>query len=151
MRVIDIELEEVRASGRAAAQANANVSASSKRFTIEAASLQRIRAEMPTANDDWEVERLLQYRCLYGVEQWLVKWQGYGEDRNTWEPATNLLSSQVQAEAVRVREAALQPRTQAGLLKFVVVTLKAALEARSLDTTGQKAELAARLLAALNA
>ena len=100
---------------------------------------------------DWEVERLNQYRCLYGVEQWLVKWKGYGDDRNTWEPADNLLSSQVQAEAVQVREAALQPRTQAGLLKFVVVTLKAALEARELDTRGQKAELAARLLASLNA
>ena len=81
----------------------------------------------------------------------MEKGTGYSEDRNTWEPEHNLLSSQVQAEEKEVREAALQPRTQAGLLKFVVVTLKATLEARGLETTGSKPELAARLLAELNA
>ena len=144
--MINIELEEVRASGRVAAQPGAR-----QRFTIEADSLLRIRAEMPTASDDWEVERVLQYRCLYGVEQWLVKWKDYGEDRNTWEPQANLLTLQVQADATQAREAALQPRTEAGLLKFTVVTLKAVLSARGLPTAGSKAELVARLLAVLNA
>ena len=40
-------------------------------------------------------------------------------------------------------------RTEAGLSKAVMVTLKAALEERSLDTAGQKAALVSRLLEAL--
>ena len=60
------------------------------------------------------------------------------------------LIAEVQADAEKVREATLQPRTQAGLLKFTVVTLTAVLRARGLDASGLKAELAARLLAALS-
>ena len=40
-------------------------------------------------------------------------------------------------------------RTEAGLSKAVMVTLKAALEERSLDTAGQKPVLVSRLLQAL--
>ena len=46
-------------------------------------------------------------RSYYRKEQWLVKWKGYGEDRNTWEPWDNLLTEQAQAEAQRVKAAAL--------------------------------------------
>ena len=68
-------------------------------------------------------EAVVEYRCVYGTEQWLVKWKGYDEERNTWEPEANLLTTEVQAEAAKVREAGL-PRTAAGLQKAVVVTLK---------------------------
>ena len=54
----------------------------------------------------------------------------------------------MQAEAQRVRTAAL-PRDQAGLAKLVVVTLKAVLEERGLDTSGNKAALVERLLEVL--
>ena len=87
VRVIDVQLEELRVSGR--------VSQSRKRFKIEDDSMLAIHAEMPTSNDDWEVEAVLQYRMKYGVEQWLVKWKGYGEDHNTWEPWANLLTPEV--------------------------------------------------------
>ena len=46
--------------------------------------LLEIRAEMPTMDDSWDVEAVVQYRTYYRKEQWLIKWQGYGEDRNTW-------------------------------------------------------------------
>ena len=92
--------------------------------------------------------QVVQYRCQYGVEQWLVKWKDHGEDRNTWEPWDNFLNDEVRSEAKAARTAAL-PRTEAGLAKQVVVTLKAALDERGLVTTGQKAELVSRLLAAL--
>ena len=92
--------------------------------------------------------QVVQYRCQYGVEQWLVKWKDYGEDRNTWEPWDNFLNDEVRSEAKAARTAAL-PRTEAALLKHVAVTLKAALAERNLDTSGQKADLVSRLLAAL--
>ena len=107
----------------------------------------RIRAEMPTSSDDWEVDWIAQYRCVYGVEQWLVKWKFYGEDRNTWEPWDNLLTPASQAEAASVREAAL-PRTEAGLKKLTLPTIKKALENRGLDPVGLKQQLIDRLLAA---
>ena len=47
---------------------------------------------MPTTSDDWDAESVAQYRIQYGVEQWLVKWRGYSEDHNTWEPWGNLLT-----------------------------------------------------------
>ena len=53
--------------------------------------LHEIRAEMPTHDDLWEVECVCQYRSYYRKGQWLVKWKGYPEARNTWEPWDNLL------------------------------------------------------------
>ncbi|KAJ1619391.1 hypothetical protein T492DRAFT_1085722 [Pavlovales sp. CCMP2436] len=55
---------------------------------------------MPTSDDEWEVEKVLQYRTYYRQEQWLIKCKDYGEDRNTWEPLA-LLSDDVQVDAQR--------------------------------------------------
>ena len=71
-----------------------------------------------------------------------------GEERNTWEPWENLLSASVEAEA-RATRTALLGRSEAALNKAVMVTLKAALEERGLDVSGQKAALVSRLLEAL--
>ena len=46
---------------------------------------------MPTLDDVWEVEAVVQYRSYYRKGQWLVKWKNYDEARNTWEPWENLL------------------------------------------------------------
>jgi hypothetical protein len=46
-------------------------------------------------DDSWDVEAVVQYRTYYRKEQWLIKWQGYGEDRNTWEPKEHLLEEWV--------------------------------------------------------
>ena len=97
VRVVDVLLEPVRHSGRLAA--------ARPRFTIHKDSLRQIHAEMPTMNDKWEVENVVQYRTYYRKEQWLVKWKGYGEDRNTWEPWEHLLTEAAQAEARQVKEA----------------------------------------------
>ena len=100
------------------AQVNADAPQSRQSFKIEDSSLLATHAEMPaTSSDDWEVESVVQYRMKSGVEQWLVKWKDNGEDRNTWEPWEHL-GAEVQAEARRVRTAAL-PRDQAGLAKLV--------------------------------
>ena len=46
---------------------------------------------MPTHDDVCAVEWIVQYRSYYRKGQWLVKWRGYPEARNTWEPWENLL------------------------------------------------------------
>lgn len=140
VRVVDVELEETRCSSRLAAAQDAR-----RQFTVSENSLSQIRAMMPTVNDRWVVERVIQYRCKYGIEQWLVKWEGYGEDHNTWEPWDNLLSPMVEKEAVSVRMCSL-PRDREGLMVVVVVTLRAALSALALDASGSKAALVDRLL-----
>jgi len=81
--VIDVQLDEVRSSSRNTGLDNTLVSVSRQRFKIADESLLEIRAEMPTSSDEWEVEAVSQYRVKYGVEQWLLKWRGYGEDRNS--------------------------------------------------------------------
>ncbi|KAJ1640884.1 hypothetical protein T492DRAFT_926807 [Pavlovales sp. CCMP2436] len=58
---------------------------------------------MPTSYDEWEVEKVLQYRTYHRQEQWLIKWKDYGEDRNTWEALAHL-SDDVQVDAQRVKE-----------------------------------------------
>ena len=68
--------------------------------------LLEIRAEMPTMDDSWDVEAVVQYRTYYRKEQWLIKWQGYGEDRNTWEPKEHLLEEWVQQQAEEVKHQA---------------------------------------------
>ena len=134
-----------RLSGRLAENSNVPLR---PRVRSEESSVLAIREEMPAVSDSWIVDSIAQYRCVYGTEQWLVKWKGYGEDRNTWEPWHNLYTDDAQAEAVKVREAAL-PHNEDGLAKFTVVTLKAVLCARSLDTSGSKADLVSRLAVAL--
>ena len=37
-----------------------------------------------------KVEKILDVRKSRGRLQWLIKWLGYGNEHNTWEPKTNL-------------------------------------------------------------
>ena len=76
------------------------------RFRLGEESRDQIRAEMPTMADDWEVEKLLEYRSKYRKDYWLVKWKGFNEDRNTWEPWESFLDEVVQQEALQLKVAA---------------------------------------------
>eukprot|EP00327_Prymnesium_parvum_P012039 CAMPEP_0184393324 /NCGR_PEP_ID=MMETSP0007-20130409/34462_1 /TAXON_ID=97485 /ORGANISM="Prymnesium parvum, Strain Texoma1" /LENGTH=60 /DNA_ID=CAMNT_0026744271 /DNA_START=63 /DNA_END=241 /DNA_ORIENTATION=+ len=60
---------------------------------------------MPAYDDTWEVENVVQYRKCYNNEQWLVKWKGYGEEHNTWEPLENLVTEEAREEAEKVKVA----------------------------------------------
>ena len=40
--------------------------------------------------EEYQVEAIRADRIRYRKQQFLVKWEGYGEDENTWEPAEHL-------------------------------------------------------------
>ena len=138
VRVADVEMVGCRNKREAAAGLPL------KRFKVDEDSLLKIHAEMPTASEDWEAEGIMQYRIQYGEEQWLVKWCGYGEDRNTWEPWVHLLTEAVQTEARKVKDAALPLVAK----ELTVPLLREAPEARGQPTDGLKQVLVDRLLRA---
>ena len=48
---------------------------------------------MEDAEPEFEVERFVDMRIVRGLRQFLVKWKGYGEFENSWEPECNLGNS----------------------------------------------------------
>ena len=44
--------------------------------------------------DEWEVEKIIAQRTKGRHIEYLVKWLGYPESENTWEPPTNLTNCQ---------------------------------------------------------
>ena len=53
------------------------------------------KAEAPPPEEidgelEYHVEEVLDSRLRHGQLQYLVKWQGYTEENNTWEPTMNL-------------------------------------------------------------
>jgi hypothetical protein len=73
VRVLGVQLEEVRSCARGAVTAAPTSSAARPRLKIFEQSLLEIRAEMPTQNEDWEVETAVQYRAKYDKELELSK------------------------------------------------------------------------------
>lgn len=52
----------------------------------------------PSMSQEYEVEEILQSKEENGVRLFLVKWNGYSQDSNTWEPEKNLCNA---SEAIR--------------------------------------------------
>ncbi len=57
-----------------------------------------------SSNDTYEVEEIVGYRCNNGEVEYLIKWFGYSEEENSWEPEANLNEASL-AEATAYREA----------------------------------------------
>ena len=41
-------------------------------------------------DNEFEVEKIINYRDIDNGREYLVKWKGYPDTDNTWEPDTNL-------------------------------------------------------------
>ena len=44
-------------------------------------------------NPEYEVKQVLDSQLKRGKLKYLVKWSGYTDDHNTWEPESNLINS----------------------------------------------------------
>lgn len=45
---------------------------------------------MEDGTPEYEVESVLDHKNIRGVRHYLVKWVGYSNEENTWEPANGL-------------------------------------------------------------
>ena len=50
------------------------------------------KIELETNDDEYQVENILGHRLVDGRKQYLVKWKGYDNSDNTWEPVDNLMN-----------------------------------------------------------
>ena len=44
--------------------------------------------------NEFEVERIINHRKILGITEFLIKWKGYPESENTWEPEDHLVNCQ---------------------------------------------------------
>jgi hypothetical protein len=59
----------------------------------DSAQLGQERIEVETDTDEYEVEDILDHQKHRGASYYLVKWKGFSEAENTWEPKENLRNS----------------------------------------------------------
>lgn len=57
-----------------------------------------------------QVEKIIMKREVRGKLMYLVKWKGYGEDENTWEPREHLQDNELLRE--EMEQCPLQPKPQ---------------------------------------
>ena len=61
-----------------------------KETTLNGSRNQEPAPELIDGQPEWEVEQILRVRRYRRQVQYLVRWKGFSEAHNTWEPATNV-------------------------------------------------------------
>jgi hypothetical protein len=67
--------------------------------------------------EEHEVEEVLDSRYRYKKLQYLVKWKGFGNEENTWEPEANLEHAQAAIKKFHAKHSSA-PRRINALLNF---------------------------------
>lgn len=63
---------------------------------------QKKRGRKPKSDKEWEVEEVMAVRTTEsGKEEFYIKWEGYGSEENTWEPAENVANCRRAIERFR--------------------------------------------------
>ena len=75
--------------------------------------------ELSSHDEDFEftVERIRAEQVNDGVKQYLVKWQGYDDDRSTWEPAKSFADKSILKEWRQQRDSG-DTLNQEGILEL---------------------------------
>jgi hypothetical protein len=94
----------------------------------------------------YEVEAIIAAGKQFGVATYLVKWKGWGEKQNTWEPLTHLVGAEVLVREFNVEARKLD---EVSLVRLKQVASDRAAAAAAQKQAGQEL-MAAKLAAALS-
>ncbi|KAG9225531.1 hypothetical protein CCMSSC00406_0003034 [Pleurotus cornucopiae] len=70
--------------------------------------------------NEYEVENILDSRLRQGRLEYLVKWKGYTDEHNTWEPKKNLENAPEQTRAFHSRHSAAPRRITAAIFEELI-------------------------------